>query len=442
MADFDEAAKRCFLATALSLVVSSASYGESLQILHIDVDQGDSTLFVSPSGNTMLVDTGKNGHGSRIRAAMASAGVTRIDHLVTTHYHEDHYGGADELVTGDNPIEIVQVHDRGDKMFLPDEKLQGDRFVEYETALGHRAHQLMRGETIPLDPAMVVTCIASGSVVLGEEPVSHGAHENDMSIALLIQYGGFRYFVGGDIEEHTETKIAERDLVLDVDVYQADHHGSHTSSVMAFLKDLTPTLVVISNGDHGTFMHPRRITLKSLRELSPTPTILQLNKYTKGREGGNVLDDFISDLSDTGSEENVLLIVDEDGSFSARYRNITLPFQTKTRDVRSGILIVSLLPDPIGSDRELEEVELKNSSDTAIDLAGWFLRDASGRVWSLAAVGGIPASTTRSVVRAGMAMSLNNAADTIELVSPIGNVVDQLSYSGVRPGERVVRPDI
>lgn len=64
--------------------------------------------------------------------------------------------------------------------------------------------------TIPLDPAMTVTCISSGGVVLTEEtPPQHGTDENDMSVSLLIQFGRFRIFIGGDIHKETEKKIAE-----------------------------------------------------------------------------------------------------------------------------------------------------------------------------------------------------------------------------------------
>ena len=56
-----------------------------------------------------------------------------------------------------------------------------------------------------------------------------------MSVSLLITFGSFRYFIGGDIEAPTEQKIADRDLVKDVDVYIADHHGSDTSSIVPFL---------------------------------------------------------------------------------------------------------------------------------------------------------------------------------------------------------------
>jgi len=79
-----------------------------------------------------------------------------------------------------------------------------------------------------------------------------------MSIALLIEYGDFKYFIGGDIEHPTEGEIAERDLVMDVDVYHSNHHGSDTSSTPALMEDMKPTVIVISNCNHGGYKHPRQ----------------------------------------------------------------------------------------------------------------------------------------------------------------------------------------
>ena len=95
---------------------------QTIRIYHIDVEQGDATLFISPSGQTLLVDSGKNGHGSRIKAVMQQAGVARIDHFVDTHYHEDHYGGIDDLAL-DDEITIGSTYDRGDKAYLGQDKL-------------------------------------------------------------------------------------------------------------------------------------------------------------------------------------------------------------------------------------------------------------------------------------------------------------------------------
>lgn len=412
---------------------------QSLRITIIDVDQGAATLVVAPSGKTLLVDTGNNGHGPRLKAALSRAGVTQIDELVITHYHSDHYGGADDLVSTPGAVTVVNVHDRGDKTFLPASKLAEPTFVGYETALGNRAHHLMRGETIDLDSAMLVTCVASGSVVLGEQPVHHGADENDMSIGLLIQFGNFRYFVGGDMHEHTENKIAAQDLVVDLDVYQANHHGSHTSTADNLLADMQPTLVVISNGNDGGYQHPRQVTLSKFAALNPRPIVLQTNKYLKGGAGGNVADEFIADLVPAGAEGDIVLTVNADGAFTASYRGMMRQFQSKPRTATTApaVSIVSLLPNPVGEDRILEEVELRNNTTAAISLTGWFLRDASGRVWALSSLGQLAAGESATIQRGGMAMSLDNGGDTVELLNNAGEIVDRLAYGATAEGIRV-----
>jgi beta-lactamase superfamily II metal-dependent hydrolase len=423
------------------LAASSTAAAQTLRITHIDVEQGAATLFVAPSGATLLVDTGKNGHGGRLKAALGRAGVTRIDHLIITHYHEDHFGGADDLVGAPNAVEVVHVHDRGDKAFLDPDDTAKPTYIGYDTALGHRAHHLMRGETIALDPAMLITCIASGNAVLGEEPVSQPSHleENDYSIGLLMQFVDFRFFIGGDMHETTEQKIADRDLVMDVDVYQANHHGSHTSSSHDFITDMKPSLVVISNGTNSIYKHPRQVTLNALSGLSPPPTILQTNKFLEGGEGGNVADEFIADLVPSGADGDIVLTVNANGSYSTSYRGMTRQFQTKPRAGAPApiISIASLVPNPVGDDRALEEVELRSNAGSTVDLVGWFLRDASGRVWTLSSLDQVAAGASVTIKRAGMAMSLDNGGDTIELLDSLGAVVDRMTYGQTAEGIRV-----
>ena len=207
-----------------------------------------------------------------------------------------------------------------------------------------------------------------------------------MSISLLIQYGNFRYFVGGDIEVHTEKKIAERDLVTDVDVYQANHHGSDTSSSEDFMKDLAPTLIVVSNGNRADYQHPDQGTLNAYHALPNAPTVLQINEYTKEGDGGNVDQEFIADLVPNDSDGTITVTVDDDGAYTAEYRSISHSFQAKLRIDLSApaVEIVRLLPDPTGSDRDLEEVTIQNTHTDPVDMTDWFLRDESGSVWSLA----------------------------------------------------------
>ena len=423
------------LAGALLVLLAAPALAQTLRIYHIDVEQGDATLLVSPSGRALLIDSGKNGHGARVKAALDAAGVDTVHHLVCTHYHEDHYGGIDELVV-DEGVTVLHAYDRGDKSYLPEDKTAGDTFTGYEDAIGHRATHLMRGETIPFDPEVEVTCLAQGGTVLGEEEPVPAGNENDMSIALLVQYEGFRYFNGGDIEAPTERKIAERDLALDVDVCKANHHGSDTSSTAEFMSDMSPSVVVISNGNHGGHRHPRETVLASYRDMDPEPLVLQTNKYLKGPPGGNVPDAQIADLETTNTDGTILVTVDAAaGAYEVSYRDTTVVIPLRhPRPVAVDVVIARLLPNPVGSDRDHEAVELRNDGAGPVDLAGWVLKDERGRVWTLTSVGTIAPGESATCVRARMPMNLNNNGDHVWLLDAQSHEQDEYAYPSCSEG--------
>src|SRR5579864_4799176 len=88
-------------ALLLSVASAAAQPGTTLDIYVVDVEGGNATLFVTPSGESVLIDTG-NAIGAvrdagRIMDAVRDAGLTQIDHLILTHYHADHFGGMEEL---------------------------------------------------------------------------------------------------------------------------------------------------------------------------------------------------------------------------------------------------------------------------------------------------------------------------------------------------------
>lgn len=261
-----------------------------------------------------------------------------------------------------------------------------------------------------------------------------------MSISLLIQYDSFRYFNGGDIELTTEGKIASRDLVRNVDVCKANHHGSHTSSSRDFMDDLIPSVIIISNGNNGKFKHPRQHTLNLYASLDPQPTVFQTNKYLKGGVGGNVSDRYIADLESTDTDGTILIEVNQNqNNFLVSYRDTSITFSIKERGSNDITVVVeSLLPNPIGSDNELEEVTLRNSGNIIISLSGCVLRDESGRIWSLEHIGDINPGQSVTIQRNGMPMSLNNSGDEIVLLGSINQVLDKFRYANSQEGIRII----
>lgn len=422
--------------------LSAAVSAQQLKIYHIDVDQADCTLFITPNGSTLLVDSGKNGHGERIKKVLQQEGKTRIDYFVNTHYHEDHLGGIDE-VENDPDLVVATVYDRGDKQFLPASKKNEKTFKDYQAAVGNRAITLTTGTQIPIDNALSVTCISRAGLVIGDTGPSDADEENDMSLSLLITFGNFRYFVGGDIEAHTEARIADKDLVMDIDMYQANHHGSHSSSSLAFMQDMIPTVVVISNGSTDSYFHPRQVTLNTYASLSPPCNVFQTNKYLGAKAGaGNVADEFIADLDTQGDEGTIKVVVNsQQNNYVVSYRDKTRTFPTKPRASASvsvqSVVIESVMADPNGSDDTEEFVVIKNKTGSAVNLTGWKLQDASSRIWRLDNAGTLQANASLKIKRNGMAMTLNNDGDLIELIDPSNAVIDEFRYTGSAVGVAV-----
>jgi beta-lactamase superfamily II metal-dependent hydrolase len=158
---------RALILLSVLLVAAGPSTAQTLRIYQIDVEQADAALLVMPNGKTLLIDAGKNNHGTRIQAVMKQAGVTQIDAFVNSHYHEDHFGGIDDLV--DAGVPVLEAYDRGDKdCCLPPAKKKQRTYIDYQRTVGEDAIQVRPGHAINLDPLVTITVIAAGGVVVGE----------------------------------------------------------------------------------------------------------------------------------------------------------------------------------------------------------------------------------------------------------------------------------
>jgi len=280
------------LASAFAALVLSwsAQAQDDLRIIHFDVGQGDATLIIAPSGKTMLIDGGNQGQGTKVvLPRLERLGIAKLDYVIATHYDADHIAGLDEVLNA-LPTPPGVVFDPGGRGPLKPRPMKtakdnNTRYADYVIAAkltaDREATPLGRG-VINLDEGVIVSVVAANGCVLGggKDQVRPRLDENGASVALIITYGTFDYFIGGDltgggrsgtkITEDMETSVAAR--VGHVDALRLSHHGSNTSSNKAFLESLRPTVAVISVGDghpNTKYHHPTRKVLDRLHGIKP-----------------------------------------------------------------------------------------------------------------------------------------------------------------------------
>ena len=212
-----QSAIRCLAVTLLVTVLSpQQKNSKSLEIYWIDVEGGGATLIVTPAGESVLIDTGypdERGAPRIHKVATVIAGLTRIDHLVVTHFHIDHFGGAAGL---SKLMPIGRVYDNGVPSPPPSET-DAVPFKAYQAALENLRTTLKAGDRIPLaqtGSAVPLTMKLLGTRQTFVRPEA-GAPKNaecaDMvlqpadttdnanSTAWRLEFGRFRFFDGGDL---------------------------------------------------------------------------------------------------------------------------------------------------------------------------------------------------------------------------------------------------
>lgn len=236
----------------------------NLNIYWIDVEGGAATLIVSPSGQSLLVDTGNpapdNRDAKRIFEATKQAGIKKIDYVLTTHFHGDHVGGAPALA---KMIPIEHFLDHGDSVETEDPRAAA-LWEAYKTLAAGKRTTMHPGDKLPVAGLDAIVVSANAQAIQnpinggGPNPLCQGAAipkrdttENERSVGFLLTFGKFKFLDLGDLTRDIEMELAcPVNKLGTVTLFQATHHGfvNDFSGSPAHVLAIKPQVVIVNNG--------------------------------------------------------------------------------------------------------------------------------------------------------------------------------------------------
>lgn len=300
------------LLAAIAPVPAVAAPAKPLRVVSIDMEGGGGTLFVTPQGQSVLLDTGwpagnrgtpvDQSSATRIAAAAKMLGISRIDYLIITHYHLDHVGGVQDLLAA---MPVGEIIDHGPNRELapagtvPGPTATASLYARYEALLGGRKHRSVKaGDRITVGPLTLDIVSADRGLVPGalkgaggptpgcDAPrlpdMGNGGEENPRSIGVVASYGKARIVSLADLTADVEiglvcpvNRLGRADLLV------VSHHGSQLSTTPPLLAALQPRVALMANG--ATKGGDARV-FQTIAAAPSHPVVWQLHYATKSPE--------------------------------------------------------------------------------------------------------------------------------------------------------------
>ena len=316
---------RPFLAFLALFLVTTQSFADKkngrLDIYFIDVEGGAATLFVTPAGESLLIDSGYPDNNGRDRKRILNtvrkvAGLKRIDHAAVTHWHRDHYGNHAALAS---LIKIGTFWDRGIPDALREDRQFVTRIADYRRASENKSKALKPGDTLPLKSGktkLSVTIVTASRKVIKNtgkpnpyaklhKPKPRDASDNAASLSFLLKFGDFKFLCCGDLTWNVEAKLVTPNNPLgQVDLFMVTHHGLPTSNNPALVLAVDPIVAVMCNGPTKGG-HPE--TIKTLRRVKSMQHWYQLHRNIKLKKDEQTPPQFIANTGRTSDCKGTLI---------------------------------------------------------------------------------------------------------------------------------------
>jgi competence protein ComEC len=321
----------CALLALPALALPPANSTKSLQIYFIDVEGGQATLFVTPEGQSLLIDTGWPGNNNRdadrIVAAARDAGINTIDFVLITHYHDDHVGGAPPLAA---KIPIGTFIDHGENRETSDAITQRD-WLAYEQLLttGKYKHIVAKpGDILPIQGIRVEVISSDGALIEKALPGAGQPNpacansasslgdktENPRSLGTLITFGKLKILDLGDLTAEKEHELmCPLNKIGKVDVYIASHHGFNQSGSAALVHAVAPRVAIV---DNGAKKGGSPSVLDIIRSSPNLAALWQLHFSEEAGPAHNTALEFIANSPGPDTGNYLKLAANADGTFS------------------------------------------------------------------------------------------------------------------------------